>query len=83
MKKRIPNFRSEKEEAAFWDTHDSTDYWDELKEDNELVFVRPEQPIIEVKPAMYRLLLAAAKKRRTTPDRLVNRWLREKLTPSK
>lgn len=83
MKKRIPSFRSEKEEAEFWDTHDSTDYMDDLVEDNELVFVRPEQPIIEVKPATYRLLLTAAKKRRTTPDKLVNRWLREKLDPAK
>lgn len=69
--------------AEFWDTHDSTDYLDELKEVNDLVFVRPEPPLIEVKPVMYRLLLAAAKKRRTTPDKLVNRSLREKLDPAR
>jgi len=27
-KKRIPKFRSEKEERAFWASHDSTDYVD-------------------------------------------------------
>ena len=30
-KKEIPEFKSVKEEAAFWDTHDVTDYLDELE----------------------------------------------------
>src|SRR5262249_14138653 len=29
-KSRIPAFASREEEAAFWDTHDATDYLDEL-----------------------------------------------------
>ena len=27
----IPQFATREEEAEFWDTHDFTDYWDELK----------------------------------------------------
>ena len=30
-KKRIPEFASIEEEAAFWDTHSTTDYEDEFK----------------------------------------------------
>jgi len=30
-KKRIPEFTSIEEEAAFWDTHSTTDYEDEFK----------------------------------------------------
>jgi len=30
-KRRIPEFATREEEAAFWDTHDVSDYWDELK----------------------------------------------------
>ena len=30
-KSRIPTFASHEEEAEFWDTHDLSDYWDELK----------------------------------------------------
>jgi len=73
--KRIPKFRSEKEEAKFWDTHDSTDFLSELKEDTETVFVRPEMGLIEVRPETWRRLVKEAKRRRTTPQRLVNRWL--------
>ena len=28
MKKKIPQFKNEKEEQKFWDTHDSTEYLD-------------------------------------------------------
>jgi hypothetical protein len=28
---RIPEFKSRAEAAEFWDTHDITDYWDELE----------------------------------------------------
>lgn len=28
---RIPDFKSRTEMAKFWDTHDVSDYWDELK----------------------------------------------------
>jgi hypothetical protein len=31
IKSRIPEFKSREEEAAFWDTHDFTDYLDEMK----------------------------------------------------
>ena len=30
-KSRIPEFANFQEEAEFWDTHDLSDYWDELK----------------------------------------------------
>ena len=29
--RRIPTFANREEEAAFWDNHDLSDYWDELK----------------------------------------------------
>ena len=29
---KIPNFKSQKEEREFWDSHDSTGYWDHTEE---------------------------------------------------
>ena len=37
--KKIPKFKSVKEEAKFWDTHDITDYLSELKEEK-VVFLK-------------------------------------------
>jgi hypothetical protein len=83
MKRRIPDFRTEKEEARFWETHDSTDFRAELEEDEETVFVRPEIGVIEVRPATWQQLLREARRCRTTPQRLVQRWLQERLTESR
>lgn len=41
QKSRIPAFASREEEAAFWDTHDITEYLDELKP----VAMRAKHPI--------------------------------------
>jgi predicted DNA binding CopG/RHH family protein len=48
--KTIPKFKSEQEEAEFWDTHDSTDYLDDT-EPTELTFVdaRPQKRSISLR----------------------------------
>jgi hypothetical protein len=79
MKDRIPEFRDEKEEARFWATHDSTNFRSDLEEDHETVFVRPEIGVIEVRSSTWQRLVREARRRRTTPQRLVQRWLQEKL----
>ena len=83
MKDRIPEFRDEKAEARFWETHDSTDFRSDLEEDHETVFVRPEIGVIEVRSSTWQRLVREARRRRTTPQRLVQRWLKEKLAPMK
>ena len=42
--KKIPQFDSIQEMAHFWDTHDLTDFEDELEEVNEPIFVRETVP---------------------------------------
>jgi hypothetical protein len=79
MSKKLPRFHSEREEAEFWSAHDSTEFLDEFEDDAETVFVRPEKGIIEVGKSTWQDLLREAKRRRTTPARLANRWLRERL----
>ena len=80
MNRRLPTFRSERHEAKFWDTHDSTEYLDELEDDSQTVFVRPESGLVEVGKETWRQLVREAKRRRTTPAALARRWLKEKLS---
>jgi hypothetical protein len=80
MSKEIPKFHNEAAERAFWDTHDATEYLDQFEDDAETLFIRPEMGVVELRPALWRQLLRVAKQRRTTPGRLVENWLKEKLT---
>lgn len=41
-KKKLPRFETEKQEAEFWSTHDSTDYWEEFQEVDEPIELDPE-----------------------------------------
>ena len=46
--KKIPKFRSEKEEADFWATHDSTDYLSGTKE-AKVKFTRPPKKLVSLR----------------------------------
>jgi predicted DNA binding CopG/RHH family protein len=46
--KKISKFRSEREEADFWATHDSTDYLSETKE-AKVKFSRPKKKLVSLR----------------------------------
>ncbi len=64
--KKIPTFKSIKEEAKFWDTHSFADYWDQFS-DIELV-VELEKPandtlIVRIQKSLKQKLEKLAKKK--------------------
>lgn len=48
MKNKIPKFKSLEEERKFWDTHDITEFADELKPAR-VEFVRPKKKLISLR----------------------------------
>jgi predicted DNA binding CopG/RHH family protein len=46
--KKIPKFKSEKEEAEFWATHDSADYLEDTKE-IKVGFTRPKKKLVSLR----------------------------------
>jgi len=79
-KRRDPlpeHFSSLEEAGEFWDTHDSGDY-EEYFEDVECVF-DIQKRTISVDSALYNEVRAIAKKKRIPADKLVSRWIKEKL----
>lgn len=82
-KKPVPSFATIAEAAEFWDTHSSADY--EWKEVPNVKIIRPVRLRCEIKiePTTGDALARVARKRRTTPDRLADRILRENLALAK
>lgn len=77
---RIPEFRSREEEAAWWDTHDITDYLDELKP----VRVRfaknlSEGITIRLDPETLLRLRLRARESGIGPTTLARMWILERL----
>lgn len=77
---RIPEFRSREEEAEWWDTHDITDYLDELKP----VKVRfaknlSEGITIRLAPDTMRRVREEAREKGIGPTTLIRMWVLERL----
>jgi predicted HicB family RNase H-like nuclease len=75
----LPETDSISELAAFWQTHDLTDFEDEFEEVSEPVFVRTKQVIVRLSPADAAALHVRATKQRISEVDLVSRWVHEHL----
>ncbi len=78
--KKIPQTDSIRELAEFWDTHDLTDFEDELEEVREPVF----QPGVTVPltPRDAKIVNAIAKARGISPRALIQKWISERIEES-
>lgn len=81
---RIPQTDSISELAQFWDTHDLTDFEDELEEVKELVFDPQDQTVVQFRlpPEQATALHKAARSRGMHDADLARQWIEEKLRPS-
>src|SRR5829696_4079997 len=83
-KSRIPEFKSRAEEARFWDSHDITDYLDELKPVRLRVARNLSQGItIRFDAETLEQLRMRARKKGIGPTTLARMWILERLTNSK
>ena len=82
MKSRIPNFKTYEDEANFWDTHDFTEFEDEL-EDVEIIIElnkpRDETIILRVQKNLKDNLEKVARSKGLNISTLARMWLMEKL----
>jgi hypothetical protein len=78
---KIPQIDSIEELAKFWDTHEITDFEDELEEVEEPVFGRGTQAIMRIRllPEQAEGLRRIARSRRMDEADLVKEWINEKL----
>ncbi len=77
---RIPDFSSREEEAKFWDTHDITDYLDELTP----VTVRVAKNLshgltIRLDPQTLERLRGLAEEKGVGPTTLIRMWILERI----
>jgi len=80
-KKMIPKFKTEKEIGDFWDKNSPTDFEDELKPTNEIVFVKPRKETLTLRMDRKDIneLKHVGEERRIPPSTLARSWIVEKL----
>ena len=78
---KIPKFRTEAEEAHFWDTHDTTDFLGELKP-AKLTFAHPQPKVsvsIQIGKTEAVLLRQIAARKGLGYHSMIRLWLAERL----
>lgn len=79
---KLPQFQSEQEESDFWDTHDSTDYFHEMKEVDYTFFVdvRPKNQIsLHFTTETIDQLKSVANKKGIGYEAMIRVWVMERL----
>lgn len=75
----MPQTDSIQELARFWDTHDLTDFEDQLEEVSEPVFEREAVVKLQLEPAEIEALNEIAKSRGVGSADLVREWVLERI----
>jgi hypothetical protein len=65
--------------AEFCDTHDTVDYEEFMKDVDFQVDLKPRTHLVGIDGAVYDKVRAIARKKRIPADKLVSRWIKEKL----
>ena len=78
---RIPQTDSIEELARFWDTHDLTDFEDELEEVSEAVFERQEGMVVTIRlrPEEAEVVQDIARSKDIEQTTLIKQWVLEKI----
>jgi hypothetical protein len=80
MKKaKLPKFDSIEKLAKFWDTHDLTDFEDELQEVTEPVFIPGKAIKLHLKPREAEAVRQMADANGVSPEELIRTWIRHQL----
>lgn len=77
--KKIPQTDSVKEIAEFWDTHEATDFGDELAVVEEPVFSRSGELTVCLDPDEIRKIVKLAEAKGLSNSELVHEWVKDKL----
>jgi predicted DNA binding CopG/RHH family protein len=77
--RRLPQTDSIQEFAHFWDTHDLTEFEDELEEVGERVFERDTKITVELAADDANAVRALAKSRGVGDSELIREWVLDKL----
>jgi uncharacterized DUF497 family protein len=76
---RLPQTDSIQELAKFWDTHDVTEFEDELEEVGERVFERDTEITVQLDTGDANAVRAMAKSRGVGDSELIRQWILEKI----
>ena len=81
--KTLPTFRSLDHLVEFFDTHDMGEYWDQMPEAHFDVDIKRRTHLVAIDDEIMSKLSDIAKSKKVPPEKLINSWLKEKLSAAR
>ena len=78
--KPLPKVESLDELVNFFDTHDMGEYWDEMPEAAFDINIKRRKHLVVIDEEIVPKLNEIAKSRKVSSEKLINTWLKEKLS---
>ena len=76
----LPEFESLDELVEFFDTHDMGDYWEQMPEASFDINIKRRKHLVAIDEEIIPQLNEIAKSRKVSSEKLINTWLKEKLS---
>jgi hypothetical protein len=77
--KVLPGFKSTSELVDFFDSHDLGDYWESLPEAKLDIDIKKRRHLVAIDENLMKRVSEIAKSKRIPAERLINRWVEEKV----
>jgi hypothetical protein len=78
--KTLPKFESLDELVEFFDTHDMGEYWDEMPEASFDINIKKRKHLVAIDEEIIPKLNEIAKSKEVSSEKLINSWLKEKIS---
>lgn len=78
--KTLPEFESLDELVKFFDTHDMGDYWEQMPEASFDINIKRRKHLVAIDEEIVPKPNEIAKSRKVSAEKLINTWLKEKLS---
>lgn len=78
--KTLPKFESLDELVEFFDTHDMGEYWDEMPEASFDINIKKRKHLVAIDEEIIPKLNEIAKSKKVSSEKLINSWLKEKIS---
>ncbi|RKX62227.1 MAG: hypothetical protein DRP41_07530 [Thermodesulfobacteriota bacterium] len=82
-KTSISKKSSYQEIGEFWNTHDLSEFWDQIKPAKFEVDIQTQRIYYPLDSELSDYILKLARKRRISPETLINLWISEKIRQEK
>ena len=76
----LPKFESLDELVGFFDTHDLGDYWEQMPEASFDINIKKRKHLVAIDEEIVPQLNKIAKSKKVSSEKLINTWLKEKLS---